>query len=418
MRRVWIGLLMIALLCAFTFTQVNGAELVNADDGEFEDDVTVTSPPPGIPLQTEKKASKSLQQDNDYYDADEFEGIEKIAKPVIEEEEEEEEKTQENIEKNPPLKPRFGLMEISYITFILLFLGNYIVGKRANDNLATVWGQCFQNLFASNFVKFGEANKFIIQKESAYTFTVTASGGRARCAGAVFTLDLNKRHDLSSYLFNIISPHKDTLTIDVAMHPNQPFCFGLAKKKEVKSFLKTYKEIADFAPTPRVLPRLPNYVIHTDSNEIVETVLPKEIIDILNQNEAYFTSVSYSDVSEAFIGYKTMLRIVYRLPPMADMKKLTDLMRVAFTFIDSFASIQLNKSVVMKNEGMRKKLVVAEKSDHEVRQEVAQKKKLDRAIAERVAYEKMTPEQQRKHEEKEEKKRIKNKMGRVKVVHS
>lgn len=417
MKKVWIGFLLIALLCAFTVTRVHGADLVSADDDEFEDETIETRPTGGIPL--EKKPSKALQQDNDFqFDADEFEGLETIRKQQIEEEVIEEETVEPEV-KAPP-KPKFGILEMSYLSFIVLFLGNYFVGKKANDKIATTWGQNFQNLFASNFVKYGDANKFIITKESAHCFSVSASGGRARCAGAVFNLDLNKRHDLTSYVSGIISPHKDTLTVEVAMNTNSPFCFGLMKKKEEKQFLKNHKEIADFAPNARVLARLPNYVIHTDSNEMVEDVITREVIDVLSNpaNESLFSSISYSDVSTTYLKYNTMLTITYRIPPVEDMKKLADLMRLVFSFIDSFAAVQISKNTLLKNEAMRKKLVKQEKSEHEVRQEVAQKKKQDRLIAERAAYDKLSPEAQRRFDEKEEKRKVKAKQGKAKVVYS
>lgn len=42
-----------------------------------------------------------------------------------------------------------------------------------------------------------------------------------------------------------------------------------------------------------------------------------------------------------------MLRITYRLPSVDNMKQITDLMRLTFSFIDSFAAVQLTKSVCL-----------------------------------------------------------------------
>eukprot|EP00026_Physarum_polycephalum_P009029 Phypoly_transcript_09139.p1 GENE.Phypoly_transcript_09139~~Phypoly_transcript_09139.p1 ORF type:complete len:417 (+),score=84.05 Phypoly_transcript_09139:81-1331(+) len=413
--RVWIGFVVIALLCAFTFTIVHGADkLVSADDDEFENDEEVVRP--GVPLFPQNsQPSKTLEQADEAFDADEFEGIETLKKPEVQEVEEE--ATPEPVEPKIPPKPKFGTLEICYITFISIFLANYFIGKKKNEKIATTWGTHFQTLF-SNFTKFGDGNRFLITKESAYTFSVTCSGGRPRCVGAVFTLDLNKRHDLSSYVYGIFTPHKDTLTIDVAMHTNQPFCFALGKKKEERQLLKTYKDIAEFAVPVKSPPRLANYSIFTDSPEILDDIFTKDIVEVLSTNEQYFSSLEYSDVSPTYLGHKTILRIVYRLPPVDQLKNMSDLMRIVFPLIDNFAGVALTKTTFSKNENLRKKKQTQEKSEHEKLQEIAQKKKQDRLQAERAAYEKLSPEAQRKFDEKEEKRKLKAKQSKVRVVYS
>jgi len=313
-----------------------------------------------------------------------------------------------------------GTLEITYITFIAIFLGNWLVGKRKNDKIAKSWGQNFQNLFGSNFAKFGESERFGIIKESSSTFSVTASGGRARCIGAVFTLDLTKRHDLTSYFTSLFSNKRDTLTVDIAMHSHQPFCFGLAKKREEKQMLKNYKEVAEFGVLAKIPARLsPTYVLYTDSPEIGESIFTKEIIDTLVANEAYFSSIGYTDRSQTYLQYKTIMRIVYRLPPVEEMRKLSDLMRMVFLLMESVSNVQISKNALAKNEALRKKAgATQDKSEHELRQELAQKKKLEKKAAERATYEKMTPEQQQKWDEKEAKRKLKAKQSKVKVVYS
>jgi len=414
--RVWIGFVVIALLCAFTFTKVHGADnLVSADDDEFED--AEVPQRPVVPLfQKENKASKTLEQADENFDADEFEGIETVKKH--EEVNEVEEATPESVEPIIPPKPKFGTLELCYITFITLYVVNYFIGKRTNEKIATTWGTQFQALF-SGFTKFGENTRFIITKESASTFSVTCSGGRPRCIGAVFTLELNKRHDLSSFVYSIFTPHKDTLTIDVAMHTNQPFCFALGKKKEEKQLIKNYKEVTEFGVPVKAIPaRLSNFTVYTDSPEVVEDIFTKDIVDALTANEQYFSSIGYTDVNTLYLTHKTILRIVYRLPSASDMKKISELMRAVFPLIDAFAGVQLTKTTLSKNENLRKRKQTQEKTEHEKQQESAQKKKLDRLQAEKAAYEKMTPEQQRKYDDKEEKRKIKAKQSKVKVVYS
>jgi len=414
-------LVVVVLLCAFTFTLVNGADkLVNAanEDDEFDNEEFETKPRPGVPIPdlNKKPASQPLQQD-EFYDADEFEGFEAIRKAKLAEAEPEPTPEAENL---PPPRPKFGLLEITYISFIAGFIVNYFIGKRKNERIATTWGLTYQNLFNTYFSKFGDSERFIITKESASSFSVTANSGRARCIGAVFTLQLVKRHDLTSLAMSMFTNQRDTLSIDIAMHSHQPFVFGVAKKREEKAMLKNYRDVGEFGVLSRAPARLSNFVVYTDSPEIVDDIFTKEIVDILVANESNFSSIGYTDRSQTYLQYKTILRIVYRLPPPGEVRKLADLMKMVFLLMESFASVQLSKSTITKNEALRKKAGgdTQERSEHELRQELAQKKKMDKIAAERANYEKMTPEQQRKFDEKEAKRKLKAKQSKVKVVYS
>jgi len=317
---------------------------------------------------------------------------------------------------NGVYEPRVWILEITYATLIIIYALNYINGRNTNQKVATSWAKAVQAIFTSNFSRFGDQDSFAITKESQHLYTVSCMG-RVNCHGAQASLELKKRQDLVSVLMSyVLSPKSDLMVCDIAMEDTAAsFVFAIVNKKE-KQMTKECPDIAKFA-APVNFPALPNYIIYTDTPEVVASLLTVEITQTLKAYDQLVKFVYFSDQSAITPKYPKMLRFVYTLPNAThDMGKLTTLIRMAFFFIDILANIRLSKMAATKNEKVRAKLVEQfAKQIHQDRQEIIQKKKSEQKRREEEKFEKLSPEAQKKWEEREYKKQLKEKQSKFKV---
>jgi len=365
----------------------------------------------GVPLKDLHTESKTLQQDDELlYDEDEFEGYESKPKQP----QKVASQTEEILTPDEPLfhPPRTYGLEYSYIAFILFYATIYLWGRRENQLIVNSWAGTVHKLFSSNFSRFGEIQEFLVTKESQSLFTVDCAG-RVHCQGAQLTLDLKKRHDLVSHITGLLSPKSDTVTFDVALETSvQPFVLACMKKKEEKQILKEYKDLTQFGvPSSSSLPS--TFSVYTDTGEAAK-VLNSDVISLLRNNENYFQLIYCSDQSTITPKYPNILRFVYKLPKKKDMDKILPLMGLAFYIIDLIASKPFSKTAMQKTERARYALTMAaEKLAHEQRQELAQKKKQDRKQKEDEKFDKLAPEEQKRAEERDYKKKTKAKTTQV-----
>jgi len=243
-----------------------------------------------------------------------------------------------------------------------------------------------------------------------------ACGGRINCHGAQVTIELKKRQDLLSVLMGIVlSPKPDLLTFDVAMEDSAPtFLYAIINKKD-KQALKDHPEIGQLG-TPVNSP-LQNYVVYTDSPEASGAILTADAVQALKLYDSYVRFIYYSDQSAITPKYKKVLRYVYRLPTTKEeMVQLVTLLKMSMQHIDTFANIKLSAACISKNEKLRTKLVApSAKQAQQDREEMIQKKKQEEKRKEAEKYDKLSPEAQKKWDEREYKKQLKEKQSRFKV---
>jgi len=213
-----------------------------------------------------------------------------------------------------------------------------------------------------------------------------------------------------------ISPKSDLLVCDVAMEESTaPFVFAIIHKKE-KQVAKEYSDIAKFAHIVN-FPALPNYIVYTDTPEVLSSLLTTEITHTLKTYESYVKLIYFSDQSAITPKYPKVLRFAYKLPnTTSDVGKLATLLRMSFFYVDIIAHITLSKIATTKNEKVRVNLVEqSAKQTQQERQEQIQKRKLEQKRKEEEKYEKLSPEAKKKWEEREYKKQLKEKQSRFKV---
>jgi hypothetical protein len=367
----------------------------------------------------DSSTEKSLKTSQQVYDEDEFVGFEQVRPKEVKKEPTTPASPLETEIPLPPPRTNYYL-EIVYISFILVYIVNYWIGKRKNEQIATAWASAVSKAFKSNFSKVGEGKNIGIVKESQNLYKLKATG-RINCIGVQATLDLRKRHDLFSLIVELFYKNEDTVTLDILMNDDamDSYVFAVVKKKDEKKFRKSVPDVPLFAPgSASAPPGFPSsFVVCSECEELTSDFLNSEAQVILTKYEGLFKRLHFSDQAVLSPSYKKTLQFVFRLPDKeSDMEGIHILTRMAFYYIDLVAKTTLSKQAKQKATNNRTKaLAQASKQTHEQRQEAAQQRKLAKLQKEKAALEKLSPEEQRKAEEKIQKREMKKRMPKFKV---
>eukprot|EP01135_Chromosphaera_perkinsii_P005037 Nk52_evm14s311 gene=Nk52_evmTU14s311 len=318
-------------------------------------------------------------------------------------------------------------MELGSIAFILLYVVLFFYGSKANTEVAKAWAQTHVDLFTSQFALLGDNAGHLLVKESEYEYVFWASG-RRYCQYLVSNIVSMKRHDLVSCLLSVLFPSYDRVCTRVKMNSDcgENFVLAVVLKKNEKQFKEDHQEFTYYAKTyrPDFIPD--NFVVLTDAYEVVEEIFTDEVCDVLENNQKYLESIIYTDQDFGKVKLETVeppevfKRTLYfdmKLPPPGKMDEIFEMTEVCVKLIDSLSEITLSGQGKSKCDKLRAdafKLMM--KNVHLKRQEEAQERKVQKKLKEKEAVDSLTPEQQRKWEEKEYKKSLKKKMKSGKVV--
>ena len=264
-------------------------------------------------------------------------------------------------------------------------------------------------------------------KESEYEYVFWASG-RRYCQYLAASIATVKRHDLVSCLAGVLFPSYDKVSVRVKMNEDcgEEFVLAVVLKKSEKQFREDHQEFALYAKTyrPDFLPE--GFVMLTDAYEVAEQIFTEEICQIIDGSQKYLESIIYTDHDFGKTKIETIeppeeskrtLFFTMKIPTVPKMSEIHDLTAVCVCLIDSLCEVALSSQAKSKCEKLRAdamKLMM--KNVHLKRQEEAQERKIQKKIKEKEGVESMTPEQQRKWEEKERKKNLKKKMKSGKIV--
>ncbi|GAM23809.1 hypothetical protein SAMD00019534_069840 [Acytostelium subglobosum LB1] len=377
------------------------------------------------------------------FDEDEFEGVEpmNIINEELEQQYEEQVYEEENTESGSSAttsdtaanasqeskesasavkKQNNWFMEISFVAFIIGYGINYFVGKKTNQELVTIWGRRFRPLFESNFTYLGDKQSYVIIKVDPNTYVFTCSG-RVNCQGAQVTLTLKKRQDLFHVIMDLVGyADPDRISIEIALNSDvmEPMIFAVIKNKSFKKFKSDNNDVSLFC-SKQALPYGLNstYAVLSDTECLPTLLLKPEIAATLNSHENFFESMHFTDHSLINPKYPKTLSFSYKLPSVKDMDKIQPLTSMALQYIDYIANVKLPPQYKAKAEKLRaKEREELFKQQHLERQEQAQKKKFEKEQKEKEKIAKLTPEEQRKRDDKEYKALLKKRQAKGKIV--
>ncbi|GBB97251.1 hypothetical protein RclHR1_02950010 [Rhizophagus clarus] len=332
----------------------------------------------------------------------------------------------------PPSRPKFKLSdfhrEIFMLACVVIYLINYFIGKEINENIAKKWIGAHISLLRDNFalVGIGSSGKPLLRDGPAdYVFYLS---GRRNCQFVHGRITLKPRHNLIQTITNIIISQfsskiiEDTVTFHVYMNDDyDDFVFAITKKDYSREFRTSRYDLSDFTKQVNNSHLPESFYAQTESSDITDTFLTKQVVELLKESESYLNAFIVTDRPrvrpEKVVSDQPKLLSVYCSIP-EDLSKINDTLSVSelimylIDFIPARCSFKIEtKNKLKKNREEAEKIV--NKALEAERQEAIQQKKAEkkRAEAERVA--KLSPDEQRKYEERERKRELKKKQKKL-----
>ncbi|KAM0939968.1 putative PAT complex subunit CCDC47 protein [Dioscorea sansibarensis] len=246
--------------------------------------------------------------------------------------------------KPSPWFPGIYTIEFTVIIFLVSFVINYLDGKHKNERIVLSWASKFatrDSIFSKNFsfLGAGDGNDApLLLKERPDVFKIWASG-RKYCKGFVATMELKKRHDLISRIWDMVLLKRDTITFEVMMNDNamDHVVLAVARSKASKAMLKEARDLQRFASVLAWTPAGRKWVseelaIVAESKEVAGDLITDVVLDQVLGEKAFkkfgkeFISLHFSDQYPG--SHSKMLIFKFALPDaknMADMIILVSL---------------------------------------------------------------------------------------------
>jgi len=384
------SLLKIIFLCTLLFAAAIQETVNDFDDDEF----TITK----------TDDAKKLQQVE--IDNKEVEELRRLAQRAPE--------SVDQIAKNSSLPPY--TIEIIYIVVIILYGLNYWYGSRKNLQIANKWLDSVKDVLENNFTSFaGERMK--LTKETSNVFKLICTG-RVNTLGMQVTITLRKRHDLLSLILEFFWKSSDEIKIDVALNEEglDSFVFGLVKSRDAKKFIKAnpdLTELSKLVSNDRLSSpsnTLTNFTVYSEFEDVISEILTKEVVNSISSVESSLSEIHISDQNSLSPTYKNSLQVSGRLNEKDQVSE--NLVKLILYLIDELPQIRLSKPEKQKSEKVRKSKAESKmKETIKERQDALQQKKIEKKQKLIAEMDKLTPEQQRKLEEKLYKQDLKKKQS-------
>lgn len=297
-----------------------------------------------------------MEEFEHFIDDEEFEGFESTTKAPESKKEtgsKRSKQSQNTAEKMPSLKiadvPMHLMQngnwtnyvwEIVLLSFIGIYLVNYLYGKSKNYRLVFTWFQAHRELLERNFAVVGddgnstelpgqinsetsvpEIGSLIKDSENCYGLWCT---GRQMCDGMLVQLKLVKRQDLiNGVLMQFIKPQSDQIIVSVEysnVDDIDNFVFCLTNKKISQQLFNDYQDLSSYCVEKKLSSSSHSssndnkyteflnssvsskYTMLNECPEMPNAILDARVCAFLNK---YPDMVEYLLISDQYVGYKS-----------------------------------------------------------------------------------------------------------------
>jgi hypothetical protein len=324
-----------------------------------------------------------------------------------------------------------------------------------------------RELFASQFSvlsAFTESSGAgeVFLRDSADGFKFYASG-RRNCAGVLATLQLQSRQCMFASVLSFfgVGTLRDSVLLEFPLDTLEPIVYCLARKREEERCRKSCTDLDLYAPKSSAqcrglahahaklngAPLFPHCVmtdaggVELDDDSNSSSAIDSRVYAAICKHADLFAMLHVSDqyapgerdlefadlnspAALAAAVPRKMLRCKFYLPKdlsggaqAAGVASLVELTKMALHLVDALSTMKLSLPTLNRAREARATVAKrAQKTAAQKAQEIAAKKREEKRAREAELVEHMTPEQRRKHEEREAKERTKKMMPKVRMM--
>eukprot|EP00922_Rhytidocystis_sp_ex-Travisia-forbesii_P060958 GHVS01090426.1.p1 GENE.GHVS01090426.1~~GHVS01090426.1.p1 ORF type:complete len:576 (-),score=147.76 GHVS01090426.1:196-1725(-) len=334
------------------------------------------------------------------------------------------------------------------VLLVVVLVAGY-VGKAANQDIVKAWLSVSRGVFDENFAKVGYRDSFLLMK--GWSVYECVASGRKNCGVLVAKIHCVHRQCFwRSIVLRPLLDAEDVLTIYVQLDKLDTTVFAICRKRETKATLAAYADLKQYGRVRKVDGCPSSLTVMSDSAEAVEHFMQPKVLKALQAYERWVKLIRITDVasleqpdmavlSTAVVSPTTktveatgggskgnqaappktlrLLEVQIRLPPKEDMMEIQGVIRMTMYLIDAAYYLQLSDKTRQTVRSCREAVERQQmKEQEEERVEQAEKKRQERKKVEEEKFEKMTPGQQRRYEEKQYKKELKQSKPKMKLL--
>lgn len=314
-------------------------------------------------------------------------------------------------------------VELLMITLVVGLVVNYFSGSKKNKELFQAWEEPANEVLRENFSLMGDGSQ-AFSWESASDMLFYGSG-RRNCKYVQGHVALKARHDAVALVNDIVAKTQDKIQMTIAFNDGDSvpgFVFAAVPRKRAKAISRERYDIETFAKMTNNSKIANRIALFSENADATSQLLDSGLDKMLSKDDSLLEELYVTDTPSVkpekhdFKMERRMVAVI-RLPsvPDAQGKRLVkEAMEFIFYLTDHIAeAIKLRPESVRKlakarEEAFKEFARMAEKE----RQEALANFQAEKRRNELGEVEKMTPEQQRKWEEKDRKKQLKKEQSK------
>lgn len=328
------------------------------------------------------------------------------------------------------------MFEYFVTTIVVGYIVMFVIGKRQNLTLAHNLSKTLTTALSKQFAQFGTQSGKQLTRDGSYFFWYFATG-RRYTPGLTISMDLIKRMDIFTYTSAFMTaPEKDVVTLylpisdDVKMDSMTLFIIKRSELQRIRASSSAANPVLEMKLSQidsmhtDVISDIPgisaDFNILCEHADIVTTLLPDSMRQIISQHTASISSLQVTDQGSKWDMQSSMarrlIRIEFSLPynSAKHQQLVVDMCRLALHLLDTLATTRISPMARKRVADLRKRAVEErERIEQKARAEEATNRRLEKKKQEEEAVSKMSAEKQRKYEEKRRKKEISSKMRKA-----
>ncbi|PIA16594.1 DUF1682-domain-containing protein [Coemansia reversa NRRL 1564] len=312
-------------------------------------------------------------------------------------------------------------LELLLVALAVGMVVNYFRGSQQNADIARAWEAPISQALHANFSLVGDGSQ-VLERDSAADMLVYASG-RRHCRFAQGHLMLRARQDPVALLNDLVANTHERLEIEVTMNEDafSGFVFAAVPRRRAKAVGRDRYDVSTFAKLATKDNISSRFVVFSESADATAQLLDSGLEELLNDGDSLLEEIYITDCpsekpeTHEFKRDKKLLATI-RLPaPTSDgIKRVRETLDFVFYLVDYIA-----EAITLRPESVRKLARAREEAFKEYarlaeqeKQEALAKIVADRRRAELDEVDKMSPDQRRKWEEKERKRKLKKEQSK------